>query len=93
MDKNNTVDYLENAKNRIDKEASKLLVESTIYHESTHYGNLKVNNNPNGVYSESGKEFENRAYGIDLSYRNHKNYYQLNFNLPKIATRYYGTIY
>lgn len=57
MDKNNTVDYLENAKNRIDKEASKLLVESTIYHESTHYGNLKVNNNPNGVYSESGKEF------------------------------------
>ena len=66
LDKNNTIDYLENAKNRIDKQASKLLVESTIYHESTHYGNLKVNNNLNGEYKESGNVFERRVYGKDL---------------------------
>src|SRR5690606_25515231 len=36
----------------------KVRVESTLFHEGTHYGNAKVNGNANGSFSESGKAFE-----------------------------------
>lgn len=93
LDVNNTVNYLENALSRNDKEAATILVESTIYHESTHYGNLKVNKNKNGFYKESGKEFEWRAYGMDLSYKNHRQYYINYYTLPKVKTNKRGDVY
>ena len=93
LDVNNTVSHLENAQNRNDKEAATILVESTIYHEGTHYGNLKVNKNKNGLYLESGKEFERRAYGMDIDYRKYRLYYMNNHILPKVNINRYGSIY
>jgi len=76
LDKNNTVFFLENASTMGDKQAAITLVESTLYHEGTHYGNLKVNQNAHGKYSESGKVFENKAYGRDISKYNFINYWE-----------------
>jgi RHS repeat-associated protein len=59
-----------NAMKSGDKNKEKLgtgLLESTIYHEGTHFGNIKKNGNVNGKFKESGKEFETRAYGADVS--------------------------
>ncbi len=43
-----------------------LLLESTLFHESTHYGNLKTDNSGNGKFEESGKAFEDAVYGGDV---------------------------
>jgi RHS repeat-associated protein len=74
LDKNVTVSYLENANTSFEKRSASVLVESTVYHEGTHYGNAKVNGNANGSFIESGKEFERRAYGVDISRHNFKQY-------------------
>ncbi len=42
------------------------LLESTIFHEGTHFGNNLKNRNGNGKYKESGKSFERRVYGRDI---------------------------
>jgi hypothetical protein len=76
LDKNHTVSYLKNAKNAGEKQAAGVLVESTLYHEGTHYGNLKVNKNAHGNFSKSGKAFEKKAYGKDISKYNYKSYWQ-----------------
>ena len=76
LDINKTVGYLENAKTREEVSAAKLLVESTIYHESTHYGNAERYGKRNGIYKESGKIFEKRAYNKDVSFSNYIEIYQ-----------------
>ncbi len=42
------------------------LLESTLFHEVTHFGNLKKNKNGNGKFKESGKAFEQQVYGKDI---------------------------
>ena len=74
LDINKTVNYLENAKSRDEMGAAKLLVESTIYHEATHYGNAEYHGNPNGIFSvikrDSGKVFEQRVFNTDIRFNN-----------------------
>ena len=89
LDCNNTVKYFEEAKNAYDKISAKVLLESTLYHEGTHYGNLKMNKTTNGKFVESGKEFEKRAYGIDISFHNYKKYYSEKFLVPHIKYNEY----
>lgn len=89
LDCNNTVKYFEEAKNAYDKISAKVLLESTLYHEGTHYGNLKMNKTTNGKFVESGKEFEKRAYGIDISLHNYKKYYSEKFLVPHIKYNEY----
>lgn len=74
IDKNLTVSYLENANTPFEKRSASVLVESTVYHEGTHYGNAKVNRNAHGRFRESGKEFERRAYGVGISVNNFRQY-------------------
>ena len=42
------------------------MLESTLFHEGAHYGNIKKNKNPNGTFKESGKAFEKKVYGTDI---------------------------
>ena len=74
LDKNHTVSFLENANTPFEKRAASVLVESTVYYEGTHFGNAKVNRNAHGRFRESGKEFERRAYGVDISVNNFRQY-------------------
>jgi len=67
---------LENAKNTEQKQIGTIMVESTIFHEGTHFGNQKVNGNGNGIHKESGKQFEIEAYGQDINRSNVKKYWQ-----------------
>jgi hypothetical protein len=60
------VNMLENAKTSDDKASGKIMVESTTFHELTHIGNLKVNGNPQGHFTESGRAFEEGAYGQQI---------------------------
>jgi len=68
------VGMMENAKNAGDRQVGKIMVESTLFHEGTHFGNLKTNGSPNGTFTESGKEFEKRAYGLDIGRYNVRSY-------------------
>lgn len=73
----------------MDRDAANILVESTIYHEGTHFGNTNKFGNPNGIYKESGKAFERRAYGQDIDESNFRTYYTQLYApalLPKIKT-------
>jgi hypothetical protein len=65
------VNMMEKAVTNGDREIGKLMVESTLFHESTHYGNIK-----NRIHKESGKFFEKKVYGQDLDRRNVKSYWQ-----------------
>lgn len=76
LDENHTVGFLENATTIGDKQAASILVESTLYHEKTHIGNIQVNKNTDGKYLESGKAFEKTVYGRDISKYNFKSYWQ-----------------
>jgi RHS repeat-associated protein len=73
---NDVVDMYENATTMGDKQVGKIMLESTTFHEGTHYGNLKKNGTGNGSYVESGKNFENNVYGRDIGRDNVKNYWQ-----------------
>ena len=42
-----------------------------------------------GKFVESGKEFEKRAYGIDISLHNYKKYYSEKFLVPHIKYNEY----
>ena len=67
------VDLFETAMNSADtnkKGAFTLLLESTIFHEFTHFGNAETSNTSQGKYKESGKDFENDVYGGDVSTNN-----------------------
>lgn len=63
------VGMLENAKTHADFKAGTLMVESTVFHEGTHYGTGVRNTNEKSYDTnnqEKGKVFENRAYGADI---------------------------
>ena len=86
----NVVNMLESSKTAIDKAAGDIMVESTVLHEITHVGNAQTSNTGNGKFSESGKNFEIRAYGIDISRSNVKSFtvkvtpQKINTNMPLI---------
>ena len=50
-----------------EQNSAKILLESTIFHEGTHFGNLKKNKNRHGKSHESGKLFEFTVYGRDIT--------------------------
>ena len=90
LDVNITIPFLEKAETRSDYLAGKFLIESVIYHESTHYGNALIHQNINGCYTESGKAFEISVYGEDVNYGNYKRIYNSSSSinvLPKIKTQ------
>jgi RHS repeat-associated protein len=64
------VNMLESAQSTIDKTSGNIIVESTVLHEATHIGNAQTTNTGNGKFIESGKNFETRAYGMDISRSN-----------------------
>jgi RHS repeat-associated protein len=63
---NDVVGMLENASNPNERASGNIMVESTIFHELTHVGNVMTSGTTNGNYNESGKYFEQRAYGQDI---------------------------
>jgi len=65
----------EYAKTNGEKQVGSILVESTLLHEGTHFGNFKVNGNGNGKFRESGKAFEKKAYGQDIGRSSVKKYW------------------
>jgi RHS repeat-associated protein len=66
----NVVNMLESAQTPIDNAAGNIMVESTVLHEITHVGNAQTTNTGNGNFNESGKNFEFRAFGKDISRSN-----------------------
>ena len=71
------------AKNKNDQNAIGLLLESTVFHEATHYGDLNNNNmlvhgyvdekgNIHPTYNKGGKLFESAAYVDDIGWHNYK---------------------
>ena len=58
------VNKLEKATTDDGKEAGKILVESTLFHECTHFGDVKKDGKSETI--ETGKEFEKKAYGKDI---------------------------
>jgi len=73
---NNVVGMFENATTMGDKQVGEIMVESTLFHEGTHYGNIKTSGTVNGSYIESGKAFEKKVYGQDIGRSNVKSYWQ-----------------
>ncbi|MBS4057578.1 MAG: hypothetical protein KGZ82_09715, partial [Bacteroidales bacterium] len=73
---NDVVGMYENANTMGDKQVGGTMVESTLFHEGTHYGNLKTSGTAHGTYSESGKAFERKVYGRDIGRGNVKQYWQ-----------------
>jgi RHS repeat-associated protein len=67
---NDVVARFESAKTETEVGSAKLLLESTLFHEGTHFGNLKTSKSFNGSFGESGKEFEKGAYGVDIGRAN-----------------------
>lgn len=68
MDKD-VVEAFEKAQTELEKGAGKILVESTLYHEATHYGdNLDGKNlrDACGNKIETGISFELTAYGVNF---------------------------
>jgi len=60
--------------NRMDKAGAGVFLESTLFHELTHYGhalNGKMDKSINGV-KEGGKDFEKAVYGEDVNDQNAK---------------------
>jgi hypothetical protein len=70
------VSRLENAQSIGARGAANILVESTLYHEGTHFGNIKKNSNAHGSFSESGKSFERKAFGKDIGRGNVNAYWR-----------------
>ena len=70
------VNMLELAKTTDDKGAGKIMVESTTFHELTHIGNLNTNGTPNGKFTESGRAFEQGAYGQQIETFNVERYFR-----------------
>lgn len=64
------INYFERASTLGEKLTGELLLESTLYHEGTHFGNIKVNSSPHGLHVESGKIFEQDVYGQDVTRSN-----------------------
>lgn len=71
----NVLDMFKNSKTIPDKGAGRIMLESTLFHEGTHYGNVKKHGNGNGSFGESGKAFERQAYGLDISRGNVRRYW------------------
>ena len=57
----------EKAKTVKESRIGKIMLESTLFHEGTHFGNAKTTNSGNGNLDESGKEFEKSVYGQDIN--------------------------
>ncbi|HEY5327341.1 MAG TPA: hypothetical protein VIJ27_10105, partial [Mucilaginibacter sp.] len=68
---NSVVGAYENAKTMGDKVAGEVLLESTLFHEGTHYG-TGVNKSNENEYDSQGKEFEKTVYGEDVGRANAK---------------------
>lgn len=69
------VDMMEKAVTNEEKGVALLMVESTVFHEGTHFGNAKVhgNSDANGKFGKDpGKSFEKDAYGRDIDPSNVK---------------------
>jgi hypothetical protein len=82
------ISEIKSAKNMGELKKAEYFLESVVLHEATHYGNLKVNKNPNGRYGESGKSFERNAYGKDLNKSDYKKIYDRNHRkLMKIKSK------
>lgn len=74
----------ENAGTQLDKQAGEILVESTLLHESVHFGDIAndgiINTSitkPDGTidtFTEIGKAFERAAYGLDIDRGNADQY-------------------
>lgn len=79
------VGMLKSPGNDEEKQTGIIMVESTLLHESTHFGNNKVNGNNNGRYGESGKAFEIQAYGQDINRGNVKRFYNSTKNAPIVV--------
>jgi RHS repeat-associated protein len=72
----NVVGKYENASTQLDKQVGEVLVESTLLHESTHFGdyasdgtkNTSITKSDGSVdnFTEIGKAFEKAAYGQDI---------------------------
>jgi RHS repeat-associated protein len=82
------VNAFANASNRLDKQAGEVLLESTVYHEGVHYGRNKTGisvqiSDSVGNNLEAGKEFEKKAYGMDISRQNSKTFVE---NKQKISS-------
>ena len=70
------VGRLENAKTDMDRMEAHILVESTLFHETIHFGDAKSDGKENksiklpdgtiDTYTEIGKAFENKWYGQDV---------------------------
>ncbi|NOQ25366.1 MAG: hypothetical protein GQ564_08385, partial [Bacteroidales bacterium] len=73
---NDVVGMYENATTAGDKQVGKIMVESTLFHEGTHYGNLKTSGTGHGTYPESGKAFEKKVYGQDIGRSNVRKYWK-----------------
>jgi len=73
---NDIVSMLENAQSVKDLQIAMIMVESTLFHEGTHIGNIHKSGNAHGKYKESGKEFEIRTYGKDINRVNVEKYWE-----------------
>lgn len=71
------VGMLENAPNLREEGVGTLMVESTLFHEGTHFGNTmtREDGDPNGIYTESGVSFEKEVYRQDIKRRNVRQYW------------------
>lgn len=63
------------------------MLESTLFNESTHYGNVKKHGSHNGSFSESGKAFEKQVYGFDISRDNAKKYWDSKYGLKNVDSK------
>jgi len=67
-----------------DEGAGKMFLESTLFHEGTHYGDNmdgERKKDEKGNVIEVGKEFEKAAYGKDVSRGNYKEVYKENIKV------------
>jgi RHS repeat-associated protein len=76
---------LQKAETPKEKQIGSIMLEVVTFHEGTHYGNNKVNNNENGKYDESGFAFEKKAYGRIIN-RNDVSTYWYYLQPQKLAT-------
>jgi RHS repeat-associated protein len=94
---NDVVGMMENAQTGLDTDIGHVIVESTTFHELTHVGNAKTSHTTDGIFTESGKEFETRAYGQDIRRSNVAAYVvstrprpiasaSISINVPKLPT-------
>ena len=83
----NVLNIFQNSKTIPDKGAGRIMLESTLFHESTHYGNIKKHGSHNVSFNESVKVFEKQVYGCDISRDNAKKYWDSKYGLNNVTSK------